>query len=58
MQLTPGQSVRIGYLFQDESTLTPYDGFYGGTSAATAEAVNIPSRGRTIDIVLLPGENI
>jgi hypothetical protein len=58
IQLTPGQSVRIGYLFQDESTLTPYDGFYGGTSAATALAVNIPARGRTIDIVLLPGENI
>jgi Carboxypeptidase regulatory-like domain len=58
MQLSPGQSVRIGYLFQDESTLMPYDGFVGGTSAATAEPINIPARGRTIDIVLLPGENI
>ncbi|HZD96953.1 MAG TPA: carboxypeptidase-like regulatory domain-containing protein, partial [Micromonosporaceae bacterium] len=58
MQLTPSQSVRIGYLFQDESTQTPYDGFYGGTSAATAASVNIPARGRTIDIVVLPGENL
>lgn len=37
MQLTPSQSVRIAHLFQDESTLTPYDGFYGGTNSRPRE---------------------
>jgi hypothetical protein len=56
--MEPGQAVRIQYDFFDETTQTNYDGFFGGTSEATASVVRIPASGKRIRITLVPGENL
>lgn len=55
IHIEPGQSVRIAYLFEEGTT--QYDGYYGGTSASTAQLVDIKPKGAKIHIVLLPGDN-
>lgn len=57
MPILPGQHVRIAYLFFDETTNTEYDGYFGGTSEATAQVIGIPDTGKHIRIVMIPGDN-
>lgn len=51
--VTAGQNIRIQYILDEDST--EYNGFFGGTSEATASVVHMPASGKTIHIVLLPG---